>query len=66
MATMVKVGFTFGSAGAGLIAGGMAYGYWKAYKAKDEQKKKSYMISFFTFIAVAIVAGCIAAKIPGL
>ena len=65
MATMIKIGFSLGSLVAGVVALGMAYGYSKAYTAKDEGKKRSYMISFFTFFAVAIVAWCIAGMIPG-
>ena len=65
MATMIKVGFSLGSLVAGIVAMGMAYGYYKAFTAKDEGKKRSYMISFFTFLAVAIVAYCIAGMIPG-
>ena len=63
MLMLVKAGFSIGSLVAGIVALGMAYGYWKAYKANDEGKKRSYMISFFTFLAVAIVASCIAGMI---
>lgn len=66
MSMVVKAGFMLGSLASGLIAIGMAYGYVKAVKAKDEGKKKSYMISFFTFLVVALFAFFISHMIPGL